>query len=73
MVCRERRREELQAQVATTNVGSRRLGSPLMSIIGEEKTMWEELEENLHQGFQFIDGSNIFVWTLIPCQCFILI
>lgn len=72
MVCKERKREELQAQVAITNVGSRRLGSPLMSIIGEEKTMWEELEEGFYQDFQFIDGSSIFVWTLIPCHYFIL-
>lgn len=70
---KERRRNGLQAQVAITNLGSRRLGIPLSLITGEEKAMWEALEVGLHHGFQYIDGTSIFAWTLLPSQCSILI
>lgn len=62
----------MQARVAITNLGSRRLGSPL-SITGEEKAMWEALDVGLHHGFRYIDGTSIFAWTLLPNQCSILL
>lgn len=70
---KERRRNGLQSQVAITNLGSRRLGSPLSLITGEEKATWEALEVGLHHGFQYIDGTSIFAWTLLPTQCCILV